>query len=174
MTVHVEVQDASGEPFVPEEDAIRFWISKGLQTQGIEWLRGPVLATSVLKDRGVQLTVRLVGKEESAILNERYRHRKGPTNVLSFPYDQQTLLDPPLLGDMVICAPLVTSEAQAQNKELIAHWAHLVIHGFLHLMGYDHETDSDADMMEDMERCILQQLDLPDPYHCQNSQAGHS
>ena len=112
----------------------------------------------------VQLVVRIVGEQESAGLNSTYRGRSGPTNVLSFCYEDPELLTPPLLGDVVICAPLVDTEAREQRKEPLAHWAHLVIHGVLHLLGYDHEDDGDAEVMEGTERELLALLGYPDPY----------
>jgi probable rRNA maturation factor len=111
-----------------------------------------------------QLTVRIVGHEESQRLNETYRHNTGPTNVLSFPFERPEMLQPPLLGDVVICAPLVVTEADNQGKKIIAHWAHLVIHGVLHLIGYDHENADEANIMEALERKIMRELDYPDPY----------
>jgi len=111
-----------------------------------------------------QLVVRIVGEKESAGLNSTYRGRCGATNVLSFCFEDPELLTPPLLGDVVICAPLVDTEAREQRKEPLAHWAHLVIHGVLHLTGYDHEDDGDAEVMEHRERELLALLGFPDPY----------
>ena len=113
---------------------------------------------------GAQLTVRIVDEAEGTELNERYRHRTGPTNVLSFPFEQPALLQPPLLGDIVLCAPVVAREAAAQGKAPAAHWAHLVVHGVLHLLGHDHEDERQAEEMEALERDILATLGLPDPY----------
>jgi len=111
-----------------------------------------------------QLTVRVVGYEESQKLNETYRHRRGPTNVLSFPFEHPEMVQPPLLGDVVICAPLVIKEAYDQGKETVAHWAHLVVHGVLHLIGYDHNNADEARAMEELERIIMMELQYPDPY----------
>ncbi len=111
----------------------------------------------------IELTIRIVEEAESADLNGRFRHKPCPTNVLSFPYDAEAL-DVPVLGDIVICAPVVAREAVEQNKESQAHWAHLVVHGTLHLMGYDHENEVDAEKMEAKEREVLAQLGFPDPY----------
>lgn len=111
-----------------------------------------------------QLVIRIVGEQESASLNSTYRGRPGPTNVLSFCFDEPELMSPPMLGDVIICAPLVDTEARAQHKEPLAHWAHLVIHGVLHLLGYDHESDGDAEVMERSERELLALLGYPDPY----------
>lgn len=111
-----------------------------------------------------QLTIRLVDTEEGTELNRIWRHKDGPTNVLSFPFETMPGVDIPLLGDIVICAPVVRSEAQAQNKTETAHWAHLVIHGSLHLLGYDHIEEQEAVEMEQLETQILQELGYPDPY----------
>lgn len=114
--------------------------------------------------RGGEVTVRIVGEDESAALNERYRHKTGPTNVLSFPYGPPEETMTPLLGDIVVCAPVVLAEAHAQGKAADAHWAHMVVHGVLHLLGYDHETDREARDMETLEAALLQQMGYSDPY----------
>jgi len=111
-----------------------------------------------------ELTIRLVENDESAALNKQYRDKQGPTNVLSFPFEAPPDVSLSLLGDLVICAPLVAQEAQAQGKRTRAHWAHLVVHGVLHLRGYDHIDDSDAREMEDLERKIMAYLGFDDPY----------
>ncbi len=111
-----------------------------------------------------ELTIRVVGEAESAELNQTYRHRSGPTNVLSFPSENSLYLDPPLLGDLVICAPLVAREAREQCIAAIDHWAHLTVHGTLHLLAYDHETAGDAEVMEGLEAEILIALGYTDPY----------
>jgi probable rRNA maturation factor len=112
-----------------------------------------------------ELVIRIVDEDEGADLNQRYRHKPNATNVLSFPFQEDfpaATLN--LLGDVVICAPVVFREAKLQNKEPQAHWAHMVIHGVLHLLGYDHQTDSQADLMEKLEIRILKGLGYPDPY----------
>lgn len=106
------------------------------------------------------VTVRLVDAEEGRSLNHDYRKRDYATNVLTFVY-QDT---PPLCGDIVLCAPVVAEEARQQRKDLAAHYAHLVIHGMLHLQGYDHESDADATVMEALETEIVTQLGYPAPY----------
>jgi len=111
-----------------------------------------------------ELTVRLVTATESANLNHTYRHRPGPTNVLSFPFAPCEGLAVPLLGDVVICATVVAREAGHQGKSLCAHFAHLVVHGTLHLLGYDHQTHRQAEVMESRERGILAGLGFADPY----------
>jgi probable rRNA maturation factor len=117
-----------------------------------------------------ELTIRVVGEIEGTDLNRRYRGRPGPTNVLSFPFDPPPGLPPQdLLGDLVICAPLVTREAEEQGKPQNAHWAHLVVHGTLHLLGYDHVTDTDAAVMETLEAVTLARLGFPSPYEAPDS-----
>ena len=112
-----------------------------------------------------ELTVRLVDEAEGRELNHTYRHKDYATNVLSFPADvPDDMLDIPLLGDLVICIPVVEREAAEQHKTSEAHWAHLVIHGCLHLLGYDHIEDEEAEEMEALERTLLAQLGHPDPY----------
>jgi len=112
-----------------------------------------------------ELTIRLVDEAEGRELNHSYRHKDYATNVLSFPADvPDELLDIPLLGDLVICVPVVEREAGEQGKSLEAHWAHLVIHGCLHLLGYDHIEEAEAEEMEALERTLLAELGHPDPY----------
>nr|MBF0686068.1 rRNA maturation RNase YbeY [Pseudomonas sp.] len=112
-----------------------------------------------------ELTIRLVDEAEGRELNRTWRQKDYATNVLSFPADvPDEFLDIPLLGDLVICVPVVAREAAEQGKPLMAHWAHLVIHGCLHLLGYDHIEDTEAEEMEDLERQLLAELGHPDPY----------
>lgn len=116
------------------------------------------------------LSVVIVSPEESQSLNSEFRGKDKPTNVLSFPFEMPEELAglddamANLLGDLIICAPVVETEAKEQNKPLEHHWAHMVVHGCLHLCGYDHIKDDEAEIMEDLERKILQRLDIPDPY----------
>ncbi|UVM60737.1 rRNA maturation RNase YbeY [Pseudomonas sp. B21-010] len=112
-----------------------------------------------------ELTIRLVDEPEGRELNHTWRQKDYATNVLSFPADvPDELLDIPLLGDLVICVPVVEREAAEQDKTPEAHWAHLVIHGCLHLLGYDHIEDDEAEEMEALERTLLAELGHPDPY----------
>ncbi|MEJ8567423.1 rRNA maturation RNase YbeY [Elongatibacter sediminis] len=147
MDLELDLQIATNERGVP--DIARFE----------SWVRGAAAGLEA-----AELTVRVVGREESARLNERYRSKTGPTNVLSFPAELPAEIDLPLLGDIVICAPLVDEEARAQGKEPVAHWAHLVVHGVLHLRGYDHEEQAAAEHMEGLEKDILESLGFSDPY----------
>ena len=125
--------------------------------------------TTVLKNKkpSAEVTIRIVDKNEMTELNFTYRRKKKPTNVLSFPFDmpeecEETL---PILGDIVICAEVISEEALTQDKLLEAHWAHIVVHGTLHLLGYDHEKDVDAEIMEAEEIKILTSLGFSNPYY---------
>ncbi|MBB1389742.1 MULTISPECIES: rRNA maturation RNase YbeY [Shewanella] len=112
----------------------------------------------------VELTIRIVEVAESQLLNLTYRGKDKPTNVLSFPFEAPPEVELPLLGDLVICAHVVEQEAIEQNKPLNAHWAHMVIHGCLHLLGYDHIIDQEADEMESLETQLVEGLGFTNPY----------
>lgn len=111
-----------------------------------------------------EVTLKIVDTEEGAWFNQAYREKQGPTNVLSFPYQVPGQPKHQLLGDLVVCAPIVRQEAEAQGKSVEAHWAHLIVHGTLHLLGYDHIEKKEAEEMEGLEIHILQQLGFPSPY----------
>ena len=111
-----------------------------------------------------ELTIRLTDEEESQALNSEYRGKDKPTNVLSFPFEMPPGIPLELLGDLIICVGVVEQEAQEQAKTTEAHWAHMVIHGCLHLLGYDHIKDDEAEEMEALERDLLASLGYPDPY----------
>lgn len=111
-----------------------------------------------------EMTIRIVDAEESQTLNNTYRGKDKPTNVLSFPADLPDEVNIPLLGDLVVCAQIVSDEANSQGKTIHVHWAHMVIHGTLHLLGYDHEDDDDAHIMENLEISLLDSLGFPNPY----------
>lgn len=112
-----------------------------------------------------ELNIRIVDIDEMTDLNFRYRQKNKPTNVLSFPFDMPEIEDEMIfLGDIVICADVVNQEALEQGKTQEAHWAHMIVHGSLHLLGFDHETDADAAIMEPKEIHILQQLGFSNPY----------
>lgn len=147
MNLQVDIQKATVEP-VPEEEDIRHWISAAL----------------VGRTTDTEITVRLVEREEMTTLNQSYRGKPGATNVLSFPADLPPDLALPLLGDIVICAPVVSQEAQEQEKSSAAHWAHLTVHGTLHLLGYDHIHEDEALIMEALETEVLAGLGFPCPY----------
>jgi len=135
-------------PFIPTRYYFQHWTNKAL------------IGRTTL----AELNIRLVDKRESADLNLRFRCKKGPTNILSFPFEPPPDVYSPLLGDLVICAALVNQEAKAQRKSRLAHWAHLLIHGCLHLIGYDHESTTDADKMETLEIKLLEELGYDNPY----------
>lgn len=124
-------------------------------------------AKTVLDQQNIQsaeITIRIVSTTEMTQLNQHYRKKSGPTNVLSFPYQRPEQTSPlsSLIGDIVICADVVKQEASANNQE--AHWAHMVVHGVLHLLGYDHETEQQASIMEPLETIIMKNLGFADPY----------
>jgi probable rRNA maturation factor len=150
MSVEVEVQVALETAGLPTATELHRWIAAALASAGYT--------------RDAEVLIRLVNEAESASLNQTYRHKPGPTNVLSFPCEVPVEMDIKLLGDIVICVPLVVREAVDQNKPLPAHWAHLVIHGVLHLLGYEHQNSSQAEAMEKLEIRILAGLGYPDPY----------
>ena len=135
---------------------------EGLPTeeQIVQW------ATAVVQPEGdkVEMTVRIVDEAESHELNLTYRGKDRPTNVLSFPFECPDEVELPLLGDLVICRQVVEREAAEQEKPLMAHWAHMVVHGSLHLLGYDHIEDNEAEEMESLETQIMQGLGFDDPY----------
>lgn len=145
----IAVQNAAPGARLPKAADIRRW------------------AGAALGDASGEIAVRIVAAEESAALNARYRGKPGATNVLSFPAGEQPApLDAALapLGDVVVCADVLEREASEQGKALEAHWAHIVVHGVLHLQGYDHGTAAQARVMEARERELLAALGFPDPY----------
>lgn len=119
-----------------------------------------------------ELSIRVVDAGEGRELNRQYRGKDYATNVLSFPADIPDYVELPLLGDLVICAPVVASEAREQGKPAQAHWAHMVVHGVLHLLGYDHEQEAEAERMEGREREILAGLGFDDPYLAPDDRAA--
>ncbi|MBX9903801.1 MAG: rRNA maturation RNase YbeY [Burkholderiales bacterium] len=121
------------------------------------WARA-ALASNAAGD--ARVTIRIVGQAEGRLLNRSYRNRDYATNVLTFVFRDT----PPLEGDIALCAPVITREARAQRKTVAAHYAHMVIHGLLHLQGYDHENDQDAAAMERREKTLLARFGYPDPY----------
>ncbi|MBD3641440.1 MAG: rRNA maturation RNase YbeY [Marinobacter sp.] len=117
-----------------------------------------------------EVTIRIVGALESQELNHEYRGKDRPTNVLSFPFEAPAGITVPLAGDLVICAPVVEKEASEQHKTVEAHWAHMVVHGMLHLQGYDHIEDEDAEVMEALEIRLLAQLGYDNPYEAEETE----
>ncbi len=145
---NVEIQTIFTSPEQPSEAQIQLWIDTAL--------------TDIQRD--TEIVVRIVDEQESAELNETYRHKQGATNILSFSVEIPEGIDLNLLGDLVICAPVLEKEAQQQGKILAHHWAHIIIHGVLHLLGYDHLDDEQAEEMESKEIILLQKLNIPNPY----------
>lgn len=139
---------ATRKPWVPSRKQIAHWARAALGRRRGAWA----------------LAARVVGRAEGRRLNRRFRRKDAPTNVLSFPATLAHADGRRLLGDLVICAPLVADEAHALNKSRAAHWAHLVVHGTLHLVGYDHERSADARRMQAREVSVLGSLGYPDPY----------
>ncbi|OOF79591.1 rRNA maturation RNase YbeY [Rodentibacter caecimuris] len=133
---------------LPTESQITQWASAAVQPES----------------DNVEMTVRIVDEAESHELNLTYRGKDRPTNVLSFPFDCPDEVELSLLGDLVICCQVVENEAIEQGKPLMAHWAHMVVHGSLHLLGYDHIEDEEAEEMESLETQIMQNLGFADPY----------
>ncbi len=133
------------------------------RSQFRRWLRAALADGSAVR---ATVTLRIVGAVEGRQLNAMFRHRRQATNVLSFAYDTARSRRKPriLSGDIVLCAPVIAREARAQGKALAAHYAHLTVHGMLHLQGYDHQRDTDANRMERLETAILKRLGCPDPY----------
>lgn len=111
-----------------------------------------------------EVVIRIVDEAESAALNEQYRHKQGSTNILSFPFEAPPGVEMDLLGDLVVCAPVVAREALQQHKALFDHWAHIIVHGVLHLLGYDHIEEDEAEEMEALEIKILHYLNIQNPY----------
>jgi probable rRNA maturation factor len=148
MKLSIDIQRACPSDQGPGADIIEHWVTAALR-----------------KERETtELSVRIVDDSESAALNEKFRGKVGSTNVLSFPFSAVTPEPLPILGDIVICAPVVAREALQQGKTPMAHWAHMTVHGVLHLLGYDHIDDQDAVIMESLETDIMLGMDFPPPY----------
>ncbi len=160
MTVSLVIQRITEDDSAPGDDAFNEWVETALRSDHY----GQATQYSI--------TIRLVDEEESRQLNCNYRGRDSATNVLSFPADLPALIQSELesdsgttlLGDLVICVPVVKHEAQEQGKPLLNHWTHLVIHGVLHLLGHDHADSKQAESMEQLEKDMLATLGINDPY----------
>ncbi len=148
MSLELDVQVNSENADIPARHVVETWVEEAIRDRG----------------KVAELTVRIVDEAESRALNERFRRQDKPTNVLSFPAELPAAVDTPLLGDIVICAPLVAEEAEKQHKSLQSHWAHLVIHGVLHLLGHDHQDEKEAVDMEAIEVDLLASMGFSDPY----------
>ena len=159
MNIVVDVQyaiDPAERAGIPAPEEFERWVSVALAGERDE----------------AELSLRIVDAAEGAELNQTYRGKKGPTNVLSFPCESSPELELPLLGDVVICAPVVAREASEQVKPAKAHWAHMTVHGVLHLLGYNHEDSPEAEEMEAREADILGRLGFADPYASERLAAG--
>ena len=146
MSLTLEIQIASGEKQLPADENFMAW------------------GEAALARENAGVVIRIVDEEESRRLNREYRGRDKPTNVLSFPFEAPPEVPSEHLGDLVICAPVVAEEAARQGKPLQHHWAHMVVHGMLHLQGYDHQNEQEARQMESLERKLLADMAIPDPY----------
>jgi len=152
MQIDLEIQRAITVTGIPEDGQFRLWVEAALKGT----------------DKDARLTIRVVDEHEAWQFNRDYRQRDYATNVLSFPAELPESLPAevrePQIGDLLICAPVVAREAEEQKRPAVDHWAHLTIHGILHLIGYDHEGTDDAVAMESLETEILAKLGIPDPY----------
>jgi len=138
---------------VPKPDQFKQWI---------------IIISQVTEVKQNNITIRLVDRAESQALNRQFRGNDRPTNVLSFPGELPPEIEPDYLGDIVICTPLVEDEARGQNKPPLAHWAHMLVHGVLHLKGYDHIDNDEAEEMEALECRILASMGFVNPYRDEN------
>ncbi|WP_136066712.1 rRNA maturation RNase YbeY [Modicisalibacter radicis] len=158
--VDLQLATASSDE-LPGVEALSRWVAATL-AEHARFERGDIGPAPAAETP--ELTIRLVDDAESQALNRDYRGKDRPTNVLSFPFEAPPGLDLPLLGDLVISHPVMCREARDQHKLLADHYAHLVIHGTLHLLGYDHIDEAEAEIMEALERTVLDGLGIPDPY----------
>ncbi len=149
--IDIYCQYATSETKLPSEEDFEKWVT---------------LALEAPFDEQCELTIRVVDDAESSHLNRTFRNKDYSTNVLSFPFPAPEGYEN-ILGDMVLCAPVILKEAKEQNKKLMDHWAHLVIHGTLHLQGYDHQLEVEAEEMEAKEINILKKIGIDNPYECQ-------
>jgi len=148
MSIVLDLQLASTAAGIPAQSDIQRWLNAAIEPFQAE----------------AEVTVRIVDHSESQQLNLQYRGKDKPTNVLSFPFQAPAGLELPLLGDLIVCAQVVQTEAEEQQKLLNDHWAHMVVHGCLHLLGFDHINDDDAVEMEEEEIQILAGLGIKNPY----------
>lgn len=154
MTLYIDLQLAcENQDNLPATEQFERWVNQALS-----------LEADTTEYPETEITIRIVDEAESQMLNATYRGKDKPTNVLSFPFEMPEGIELPLLGDLIICRQVVEREAMEQNKPLEAHWAHLSIHGTLHLLGYDHLTDEEAEAMESLETRIMQSMGFEDPY----------
>ena len=148
MSLYVDIQREADASDIPNDAEFSQWVTLALKGR---------------RGRG-EICIRIVEPDESQTLNNSYRGKDAPTNVLSFPFEAPPGVPNDIIGDLAICADIVRQEAQEQKKPLLHHWAHMVIHGCLHLIGFDHINDSEAQDMEALETELLATLNIPDPY----------
>lgn len=146
--INIEVQIAASAGEIPSKETFQEWAS-AIETES---------------DQHKDVSMRIVDEAEMSELNNRYRKKTGVTNVLSFPADLPEGVDIPFLGDIIVCAPVVSKEAADQGKLLDSHWAHMTVHGILHLQGYDHIDEAEAEQMERLETKIMNKLGFENPY----------
>ena len=144
----LEIQNESQSSLIPEKKQFKYWLDAVLKND----------------NQDSEIVIRVVDKDEMIKFNEQYRDKKGSTNILSFPFEVPDGVESQLLGDLLVCAPVVEQEARQQNKKLEQHWAHLIIHGILHLLGYNHIDDVEAEEMEALEINILSTIGINNPY----------
>ena len=147
MSLKLELQVACDAPHAPDAATFQGWLDRCFPEAD-----------------DATVVIRIVDATESAALNRQFRGKVGPTNVLSFPFDAPPQVPSDHLGDLVICAPVVEAEAGEQGKPVQHHWAHMLVHGILHLQGYDHLTPEEAEEMETLEARLLALLDIENPY----------
>lgn len=150
--INLEYQIVTESSYIPSQQEMEQWL--------VQFVPEHTDATDI--------AIRVVDEKESQSLNSEYRGKDKPTNVLSFPFEKPEFLPADVefseMGDLIICAQIVEQEAAEQNKSLKAHWCHMIVHGTLHLLGYDHIKDADAEQMESLEIKILQKMGFPNPY----------
>lgn len=149
MSYRIDVEVNSSSTQIPSVEKIERWVTTALHSDELN---------------EAEVSIYIVDEQESQELNFQYRGKNKPTNVLSFPADIPDEVGVPLLGDLVVCAPVVESEAREQGKTQEAHWAHMLVHGTLHLLGYDHIDNDEAEVMEALETRLVTQLNFPAPY----------
>ncbi len=151
----IDIQNTISSDSVPSKEKLEVWVKETLLCSDINYNQP-------------EMTLRIVSPEESQRLNNDYRQKDSPTNVLSFPFEKPEMLPleaiGELLGDLVICEQILIAEAKIQNKPIESHWAHMIVHGVLHLLGYDHQIVNDAHQMESLEIKVLENQGFSNPY----------
>lgn len=152
MNINLIIQNPSKIKNIPTKKQFTAWIESALGS----------------RHKKCEILIRIVDKKEITKINKTYRKKNKPTNIISFEFDPPPGVKTNFLGDLIICASVVRTEAKLQHKTMVSHWAHLTIHGTLHLLGYDHIDDTDAEEMENLEIKILKKLSFPNPYESIN------